>query len=251
MLLPLVDGIFPALVLAGALDSAVGIVQVGVLIFGGSAVLAIVLTEFNGSLKRRITPVVIVSVPLILLSGVEAAFAPTLATLIDLVIFERFAAIVILGIAASTASSRIAAYLPKPSVIILLGLLASFDPTGIEPVVTPDADLVLRGVAAGTVGCLFALAVAAIAPPLRRVVHVDRFRYGCAVALGIFPLSMLGVVPEHAPLIVLLVAMVFAVSNTSEIDGRIDRSDRMAAAQVEYNRDGESGNRIPEREPWL
>jgi len=45
MALPLVDGIFPALILAGALASPLGIIEVGLLVFGGSATLAVVLAE--------------------------------------------------------------------------------------------------------------------------------------------------------------------------------------------------------------
>ena len=40
MMLPLVDGVFPALILAGALDDPLGAIQVGLLIFGGSATVA-------------------------------------------------------------------------------------------------------------------------------------------------------------------------------------------------------------------
>ena len=48
MALPLVDGIFPALILAGAVTSAVGVLEVGLLVFGGSATLAVVLAEMEG-----------------------------------------------------------------------------------------------------------------------------------------------------------------------------------------------------------
>ncbi|MFB6176310.1 MAG: hypothetical protein ABEI99_04055, partial [Halobaculum sp.] len=43
MALPLVDGIFPALVLAGTLDQPLRIVETGLLIFGGSATMAVIL----------------------------------------------------------------------------------------------------------------------------------------------------------------------------------------------------------------
>jgi len=54
MLLSLVDGIFAALVLAGALDSWVGVIEVRLLVFGGSATVAVVLAEMDtGRVKRR------------------------------------------------------------------------------------------------------------------------------------------------------------------------------------------------------
>ncbi|MFB6187647.1 MAG: hypothetical protein ABEI86_12380 [Halobacteriaceae archaeon] len=54
MILPLIDGIFPALILAGALDSAIGIIQVGLLVFGGSATVAVILTEMDSTVSKNV-----------------------------------------------------------------------------------------------------------------------------------------------------------------------------------------------------
>ena len=48
MALPLVDGIFAALVVAGVLASPVGVIETGILIFGGSATIAVILAEMDG-----------------------------------------------------------------------------------------------------------------------------------------------------------------------------------------------------------
>jgi hypothetical protein len=210
MLLPLVDGIFAALVLAGALDSAVGIVQVGLLVFGGSATLAVVLAEMDDDPRTQAATVLVVGVPLILVAAAEAALAPTIETVIDVPTFERFAAIVILAIAAKTASSTIGDYLPSPGIIIGLGFVASVQPTGAALVVEHDPALMLRAAAAGAVAVGFALSVVALQPYLRRVVDIDRFRFGSAVALGTLALSVFGLVPSQAPLVVFAVAGLLA-----------------------------------------
>ena len=210
MLLPLLDGIFPALVLSGALDSVGGILQVGLLVFGGSATLAIILAEMDGPRKRLVRTVLLVGIPLILLASVEAALAQTIASVLDLVVFERFAALVILAVAAKTASARIGEYLPRPAVIVGLGFVAAIDPAGAQLVLAVDPEIVARGAAAGAVGVGFALAVAMMAPTLREVVHLDRFRFGSAVALGLLPLSILGAPYGNAPLAVLALTAVFA-----------------------------------------
>jgi len=107
MMLPLVDGVFPALILAGALDEPLGALQVGLLIFGGSATVAVILAEMNGTPREQATVVLLVGIPLILLAAVQAALAPAIESVLDIVIFERFAALVIAAIAAKTASATI------------------------------------------------------------------------------------------------------------------------------------------------
>ncbi len=210
MCLPLVDGIFPALVLAGALDTTAGILQVGLLVFGGSATVAVILAEMDGTPREQARTVLLVGAVLLVVAAVEAALAPTIQSLLNLELFERFAALVIAAVAAQTASARIGEYLPRPAVIVGLGLIGSLDPAGAELVLVPDAALVLRAVASAGVGVGFAFLVALLAPTLREHVDIDRFRFGSAVALGLLPLSLLGMPFGRAPLAVLAVTALFA-----------------------------------------
>ncbi|MEF8831648.1 MAG: DUF5794 domain-containing protein [Halobacteriales archaeon] len=209
MLLPLVDGIFPALVLAGALDTWAGVVQVGLLVFGGSATLAVVLAEMTGSRRDQVLTVLAVGVPLVLLAGLEAALAPTIAGVLNLETFARFAALVVGAIAAKTASARVGEYLPRPAVIVGLGFVASVDPTAAELVLSVDRTAVVHGVAAGLVGLGFALGVALLGPYLRANVAIDRFRFGSAVALGLLALTLVGFPFGRAPLAVIAVTALF------------------------------------------
>ena len=208
--LPLADGIFPALVLAGVLDTVGGILQVGLLVFSGSATLAVIVAEMEGSPRDRLRVVAPVGAGLVAVAVAEAALAPTIAGVLDLATFERFAALVILAVAAKTASARVGEVLPRPAVIVGLGLIASVDPSGASLVVTLDPALVAHAGAAAGVGAGFALAVAALAPTLRGVVDLDRFRFGSAVALGMLPLGLVGFIPGDAPLAVLAVTALLA-----------------------------------------
>lgn len=258
MLLPLVDGIFPALVLAGALDTYAGIVQVGLLVFGGSATVAVILAELQGTPRDHVQTVLLVGIPLLALAAIEAALAPTIAELLDLDIFRRFAALVIAAVAAKTASARIGEYLPRPAVIVGLGLVASLDPAGASLAVQIDPAVVARGIAAGGVGVAFALAVAAAAPHLRSVVDIDRFRFGSAVALGLLPLSLLGLPFGRAPLAVLAVTAVFAYA-PGEPEGAPAAGDPTSAVADGGDDLGENegasaaldGDDEQERPPWL
>ena len=248
MALPLVDGIFAALVVAGVLDTIGGIVQVGLLVFGGSATLAVVLVEMEADRWERARQIALLGVAIVAVAAIEAALAPTIESLVDLVIFERFAALVILAVAAMTASARVGEYLPRPAVIVGLGLIASVRPAEATLVFTPDSALVLRGAAAAGVGVAFALAVAVLAPTLRAVFDVDSFRFGSAVALGTLPLSIMGLIPQNAPL------AVFAVASLLSFDpGGVDESSRHTAADGGREAEDESERDAPEAErvPWM
>ncbi len=200
MALPLLDGIFAALVLAGAVSTVVGMLEVGLLIFGGSATLAVVLAEMDGTRRRQIRNVLLVGAFVIPVAALQAAVAPTIASVLEMVIFERFAALVIFAIAAKTASATIGEYIPSPGVIIGLGFIASVRPNGFEFALVGDPTYVVYGTGAAAVGVAFALSVAISAPWLRGNVDLDRFRFGSAVALGVLPFTILGLIPTEAPL---------------------------------------------------
>ena len=223
MALPLLDGIFPALVLAGALEEStgplpvvgalpIGIVQVGLLVFGGSATVAVVLAEMSGTRMERVRTILVVGTLITIGAAIEAAIAPTLASVLQLHIFERFAALVIIAIAAKTASARIGEYLPRPAVIVGAGLIASVDLSNPQLAVSTDQTLVLLAAGSAIVGTAFALATALLAPHLRARMAIDRFRFGSAVALGLLAVSImpLGVNVGSAPLLVVAVTALFA-----------------------------------------
>ena len=226
--LPLVDGIFPAMVLAGALSSPVGIIQVGLLVFGGSATVAVILAEMDGTPREQATSVLAVGVVLIAIAGIEAAFAPTIQSVLKMEIFERFAALVVAAIAAKTASARIGEVLPSPGIIIGLGMLASLQPSGFELITTIHTTRVLHAVAAAGTGVTFALAVALTAPWLRGVVDIDRFRFGSAVALGVLPLSILNLAPGRAPLAVLAVTSLLALDPGEHVESAVEAAEKSA-----------------------
>lgn len=209
MCLPLLDGIFSALVLAGALSSALGILEVGLLIFGGSATVAVVLADMDGTVREQARTVLLVGALLVVGAVVEAAIAPTIRAMVDLAVFERFAGLVILAVAAKTASARIGDLLPRPALIIAFGLLASVDLSQVQLTVQADPALMARAAAAALVAVLFALHLAVFGPWLREVVDIDRFRFGSAVALGILPLGLFGLVPGDAPLALAVLGVTF------------------------------------------
>jgi hypothetical protein len=240
--LALVDGMFPAIVLAGGLDTWVGVVQVGLLVFGGSATLAVILAEMDRGTDHQVRAVLTVGVPLVALAVLEAALAPTLASLLSLAVFERFAAVVLLTVAAKAASARIGEYLPEPWVVVALGVVASLRPGEAALVLSPDPSLLLRAGAAALVGVGFALSLALAGGHLRGLLDIDRFRFGSAVALGVLGLQVVGLVPANPPLPLAVLGVTALLSFDPDADARDDGSEPAAA-------DPEPSTG-PERLPW-
>ena len=148
MALPLIDGIFPALVIAGALTVPFGIIETGLLIFGGSATMAVVLAEMEGTPREKAASILLLGAVIVPVAVAEAALAETIQSLLNPDVFHRFAGLVILAVAAKTASAKIGEYLPSPSIIIGLGLVASINISGAALVVNPNPGMILRAVAA-------------------------------------------------------------------------------------------------------
>lgn len=229
--LPLIDGIFPALVIAGTLTTESGgintwgVLQTGLLIFGGSATVAVILAEMEGTSREKATSVLLLGAVLIPVAVVEAAFAETLSSMLNFEVFHRFAGLVILAIAAKTASAEVGEYLPRPGAIIGLGLLASFQPAGAELTIDlgPDA-MVTLGAAAATAGTgiAFALGVALAAPQLRGAVDIDLFRFGSSVALAMLALEVLGLLPTEQPVALGVLAVTALFSYDPETPGTGD-----------------------------
>jgi len=149
MLLSLVDGIFAALVLAGALDSWVGVIEVRLLVFGGSATVAVVLAEMDTGPGETTVTAAIVGIAVVIGAVVVAALAPTVEAVLAPATFERFAAVVILAVAAKTASARIDDWLPRPAIIVGLELVASVDPANARFVRALEPGLLMRAGVAG------------------------------------------------------------------------------------------------------
>jgi len=239
MALPLIDGIFVALLLAGTLNTTVGMLETGLLIFGGSATLAVILAEMDDSPREMIISILLIGAVIIPLAALQAVFALTIESVLNMVVFERFAGVVILAVAAQTASSKIGELLPSPGTIIALGLIASLQPNGFVFELLVDPELVARAAATAAIGVAFALLVAMTAPQLRGNVDIDRFRFGSSVALGVLALPILGVLETDAPiaLAVLVVAALLAydpdAGSTEAIGGSDNDGSTGSAASAE------------------
>lgn len=236
MLLPLIDGIFAALVVAGAIDTIIGAAQIGVLVFGGSATAAVILSDFKADMKQNLKSVTYVTILLVLGAIITAILSPVITELINTQLFERFAAIVILSIAAKTASAYIGEKLPRPSAIILLGFVASITPKNpFELAISIDGTLISHAIIAALAGSFFAYSVVLLRSHLVQHLNIERFRFGSAVALGLISVAILGLTPMSAPLAVLGITTLLSLDLTKETEDNTNAEKHIHTSQTSEN----------------
>ncbi|MFB6187648.1 MAG: DUF5794 domain-containing protein [Halobacteriaceae archaeon] len=170
--------------------------------------------------------------PLIFIAGVEAAIAPMIKSGLNLLIFQRFAALVIIAIAAKTVSARVGELLPRPSIIVGLGFVGSLSPSTFVWRVTISPPLIGRAMAAGLVGVGFAIAVVLLKNHLLANLNVARFRFGTAIALGMLAVSLFEPAFTYVPLAVLGVTTILAFEPDGKQSTRTADGEESETTQV-------------------
>jgi hypothetical protein len=220
--LPLVDGVFPALVLGGALETIPGLFVVGGTIFGGPWMLTIIFDQMTGdSLQTRVRRILKVTAVVIPAAGLEAVAAPTIASLLDIGVFHVFSALIILTVGASIANDVLAGVLVAPKYLLGTGLVASvsarvLSPAPITPAVVVDPVVVAQAMGAATIATTIGLAGAVLGPRIDDRLDNNAFEVGAGIALALVPLSIAGLLPSLSSLAVFALAVAFAVKNPTE-----------------------------------
>lgn len=209
--LSLVDGVFPVLVLSGALSSPIQAAQIGILVFGGSATAGVVFGEFEGSLKNNLMTITWVSAIVSAIAIAEALAAPMLAQVLAIPRLEIFAALALSIVAIQVSGSSVSRYLPSPVLVIVVGVLVSLQPFGTRGPVGYNPELVMYTLIATGCGGLFAVVLVLVKHLFGDMLNVERLQQGSAVAIGLLVLAILGFLPSVAPLAALGMTGLFAV----------------------------------------
>lgn len=198
MLLPLA-GIYQALIAAGALSSVRTAIGLGTVIFGGGATLGIVTAELDVSRRGGLKIVGVIGIGLFVGTILSAVIAPVIASMLWLDVLTDLTAVVIGLIAIRIVYAQLPWWVPAVRTIggLLIGVMAlnvlvsiATESIGLSTVidqtitvVTTDHALIGRSVVAGGSG--FALAVVAVLfrPTVVRLLDIQRFAVGCAIAL--------------------------------------------------------------------
>ncbi|MFB6282341.1 MAG: DUF5794 domain-containing protein [Halobacteria archaeon] len=201
MALPLVDGVFASLVLAGALSSAAGVFETGVLVFGGTATASIILSEIDAPVSRTVVNVTAIALVLAGVAAVEAMAAPTLRTALDVAAFKYFAAAVLALIAFRIPSRRARQYTPHPTYVLAAGIVVTLQPEGFRLIATPDVLLALKAASAVMVGAVLSVSIAALKPVLGDSINERAVQAGGAIALIVLAFSVVGLTPSSTAII--------------------------------------------------
>lgn len=198
--LPLVDGVFIALVLTGGLDTLFEAVQVGALVFCGAATISIVLTEFNGDTRSLMKGTAVIGFLISIIAAIEAVFAPTLGSVLTPHVFRRGAVVALLVLAAKILPLSQTDKLPNPGLIVLVSLLLSLDPSGATFKLNPvlSSQVLYAGLSA-VIGTVMAVGTVAVRELISGSVNIRYIQYGGATALAAVAFSIVGLVPQIIP----------------------------------------------------
>ena len=235
--LPLVDGVFVMLVLAGMLNSLSGILLVGVVVFAGTGAIAVILADLVEDARRNVLAILGIGIVIVPVAGIQAAIAPTLASVLDTVLLTYVAALVLVILGAEIASPWLRHRSPRLWIVIALGLLVSFRPNGLDIAPVLDPGLAVAGAASAAIGVLMALTALVVGIRVRPAIDRDRFRYAGGIALGLLAASLVSPIPAEASALVMGLGLLFAI--------RADQVDPSAGGGRAHPPKGESGTVEP------
>ncbi|ELZ48813.1 hypothetical protein C464_05355 [Halorubrum coriense DSM 10284] len=230
MLLPFA-GIYPSMVATGALSSLPSSVALGVVVFGGPAAVAIVLTELTTDRKRGLQIVGLIGVVQLPAAALTATIATASRAVLWVDGFAVLTMLVLFVIAFEIVNSSTPQWVPSlltiGCVLICLLLLdvavsvASGEVTLLLPgdgvvdwvrtVVITERVLILRSVVAALAGLSVVAATVVCGPVLLGRVIIQRFKIGCAIALCLIGLEVASVVTDAPTLTIIAVSLVLAV----------------------------------------
>lgn len=217
MLLPIPSGVYAAFVLAGGLASIEGVVQVGLLVFGGSASAAIILSQFHEDRREELHGVGGIGLLLVPAAALTAIFAPTLQQVLHESLFTLVTVGVILLIAFEAECEYTASVIPRIErlgigtlAIAIVSAIINVQ-HGIQVRVVVNRWLIFKSIAAAVVGLGFVTILILLRPQIQKRVEMAKFETGCAIALTFVALDLAGIVHGYTSIIALILTIVFSM----------------------------------------
>lgn len=212
--LPLIDGVFPVLVLSGVFLSTAQSIQVGILIFGGSATAAVIFSSFGNSIVNDLVAITSVVALLSIVALAEAIVAPMFDQFFIIQRLEIFTLLAIIAVAMSIGEFPYHERAPSPVTLVAIGVIVSVRIGNISGLVfAVDFEILKNTFIAMFSGFLFAVSVVGLKYIFGKQLDMEVFRKGSAISLFALVLSIIGVVPSVVPLVLLVGAGLVSIGD--------------------------------------
>ena len=223
--LPLIDGVFPTLLVSGALATFSDLLMVSLTIFAGAGALAILYSSSENSREAR--RMVLKSAPVLVTGAVVVSLiAPVFEQMFSVAMMQTVAGLALLSIALNMFGVEKASNFPVPA-IILTGLMLSY--RGPESIV-----FTLEYLQPAVITSLMAVSALYIASSIdHSLLNIDTIKTGGATVIALIAFSQLGVpVPENTPLFVLASSLLVSYRPLKLKTGLVNNQLKLALIQI-------------------
>lgn len=223
--LPLIDGVFPTLLVSGAIATFTDILMVSLTIFAGAGALAVIYSSTENVSEAR--KMVLKATPVLLLGAITVSLiAPVFEQMFSVNMMQTVAGLALLSIALNMYGVEKASNFPVPA-IILTGLALSF--RGPESLV-----FTLEYLGPAITTSVIAVSALYIASSIdHSLLEIDTIKTGGATVIALIALSQLGVqMPSNTPLLVFASSLLVAYRPLKSRTNIVNNQLKLALIQV-------------------
>lgn len=229
--LPLIDGVFPTLLVSGALATFGDIMAVSLTVFAGAGALAVIYSSSENIREAR--RMVLKATPVLLIGSVTVSLvAPVFEQMFSVQMMQTVAGLALFSIALNMYGIDKASDFPVPA-IVLTGLALAY--RGPESVMfTPEY------IQPALLTSLIALTALYIASSIdHSLLEINTIKTGGATVLSLIALSQIGVqIPENTPLLVFASSVLLSYRPLKLRPGIVN--DQLKLALIQINSSGNS-----------
>lgn len=211
MLLPLLDGVFLSIVLSDGLETIYDAILVGSFVFGGSATISVILSEFSNNTRKSIYRVLVIGCVVGIIAIIQTIFAPVIEPFIDTGTFRNGAVLALIALAIKILPFEKTDKMVSPLIIIVITLLVSVN-TSPESIGMIDTGNVIYAIIAVMTAISISITTVIIKPYISDRFNDRILKYGTSFGLLFISLTILFPISSSIPFIVISVTLFASIS---------------------------------------